>query len=61
MIGRRSNVLKVTQFVAEERLTCRRVKALSTDQNTSVFSRKKSLLQKPAGKFNRTHLIFMMN
>ena len=26
MIGRRSNVLKVTQFVAEERLTCRRVR-----------------------------------
>ena len=35
MIGRRSNVLKVTQ-------------ALSTDQNITVFSRKKSLPQKPA-------------
>ena len=50
MIGRRSNVLKVTQFVAEERLDLPTSKALSTDQNTKLFRRKKSLPQNPAGK-----------
>ena len=53
MIGRRSNVLKETQLASirgGRKTDLPTGKALSTDQNTTEFSRKKSLPQKPAGK-----------
>lgn len=51
MIGRRSNVLKAGDSIRGGRKTDLPTgKALSTDQNTTEFSRKKSLPQKPAGQ-----------